>query len=372
MKFLIKLLTLARNVSIKIFNSAIGSLERNDNVVQLHRWNVTTPAEATSFLKDRVKFIIGADNTHQALIVAQNQAEAENFARGLLPNPSMIATIESVNEVLQHHPKVSCIVSLEFHEKTNFLIAKQLLSNPSTINIPFEYIGNAFFDYEHWKKYDRYQSTHFISPLLHYNFDVMKLHEESLLKFDLKCDVRDYMDIAQSMMHIARGKVPGDIAEFGSFKGHSGYLITQLSKSLDLQKKIYLFDMFENFPEESIGIDAFWSKTHIVDFNDVKSKFREFPNVQLVKGDFTTTLKKQQISSLSLVHVDCDSFRATQYVMEQLFDGVLSRGGLMLFEDYGHPGLLGSRVAIDEFFEKRSDVFLLFSQASGYLIAYKH
>jgi hypothetical protein len=43
----------------------------------------------------------------------------------------------------------------------------------------------------------------------------------------------------------------------------------------------------------------------------------------------------------------------------------------MLFEDYGHPGLLGSRVAIDNFFKGRQDTFTYFSQASGYFIAYK-
>jgi len=179
------------------------------------------------------------------------------------------------------------------------------------------------------------------------------------------------MDIAQMIFHVQQNNIDGDIAEFGSFKGHSGYLITSLVNALKIKKKVFLFDMFESFPSEEIGIDAFWSDTHLVNFDDVKRKFTDIENVKLVKGDFTQTLKNENINSLSFIHVDCDSFRATKFLMEELFERVLSKGGVIVFEDYGHAGLLGNRVAVENYFNGRTDCFKFFSQFSGYFIVYK-
>jgi hypothetical protein len=63
--------------------------------------------------------------------------------------------------------------------------------------------------------------------------------------------------------------------------------------------------------------------------------------------------------------VDCDSYRATRYLLQRVYDGALMRGGIIAFEDYGHPALLGNRLAVDEFFEPRTDCLRWFSQFSG-------
>lgn len=373
MRSLVRVLSFVRNVNNKIFNSAIRRLERDKRKKEIHRWSVQNPDEAIYFLKERVKAIVGKNPANPVLIVSGNPNVGRDFASSL--NEESIHSVETdadkFESAISGNQVFSCIVSVYFHEAPNFKIASRLLGDARLINIPFEYIGNSFFDYNHWQKHERYTSNYFISPILHSDFDVLKIHADSLSKFELKCDVRDYLDIAQAMIHVKHANIPGDIAEFGSFKGHSGYLITQLARALKLNKNIYLFDMFESFPEEPIGIDAFWSKTHHVNFEEVRDKFKEFPNVKLVKGDFTKTLDGEKIKQMSLIHVDCDSFRATLYLMEELFDRVLAPGGVMIFEDYGHPGLLGTRVAVDEFFAKRTDCFQYFSQASGYYIVYK-
>lgn len=132
-----------------------------------------------------------------------------------------------------------------------------------------------------------------------------------------------------------------------------------------------MFDMFEHFPDESVGVDAFWSQTHNVDFQEVKAKFKDRPNTTLIKGDFTETLSAVNIDKMSLIYVDCDSYRATLFLMKELFEKKLSEKGIMIFEDYGHPALLGNRLAVHEFFEGRTDCIKFFSQFSGYYIVIK-
>ena len=129
--------------------------------------------------------------------------------------------------------------------------------------------------------------------------------------------------------------------------------------------------MFESFPRESIGIDHFWSETHEVDYKEVKSKFNELQNVTFVKGDFTQTFPQSECGSLSLAFVDCDSYRGTKYLIEEIFDNRLVTGGLMIFEDYGHAGLLGNRLAVHEAFDHKVGAFCFFSQFSGSFIVCK-
>jgi len=120
-----------------------------------------------------------------------------------------------------------------------------------------------------------------------------------------------------------------------------------------------------------MGVDSFWSDTHEVNFEEVNSKFKDNNKVVLVKGDFTKTLETADIKKLSFIYIDCDSYRATTYLMEKLFDDVLSVGGLLVLEDYGHAALLGNRLAFHNFFDARKKNFRFFSQFSGFQIIVK-
>jgi hypothetical protein len=84
-----------------------------------------------------------------------------------------------------------------------------------------------------------------------------------------------------------------------------------------------------------------------------------------VKGDFTRTFEQSACRELALAFVDCDSYRGTRYLVDQIFGDHLSVGGIMIFEDYGHAGLLGNRVAVHEAFSSLPNAFCFFSQFSG-------
>ena len=174
-------------------------------------------------------------------------------------------------------------------------------------------------------------------------------------KFDPKTGIRDFMGC---LSHIVEKNIPGNIAEFG---GQSGYLIARFLELMKSDKKLYMFDMFESFPTESIGIDHFWSNTHEVDYSSIKNKFSDMKNVQLVKGDFTQTLEKIDTGKLALAFVDCDSYRGTEYLIKKIFDYCLAPSGLMLFEDYGHASLLGNRLAVHKLFDRKR-VLILFAK----------
>jgi hypothetical protein len=340
-----------------------------------------SPAEAIEFLVARIaelneggrtSLLIAGGDQHSELLIKSLNGKSVNFRRISLDDVTALDEDLNLN--------TGCIATAFMDARTIHKIGNAILKNNSISSIPFEFVCIPKGEYSALEKYDDYNRFSFVSPQLISDFKYNDLYEKSLDKFGLrtpyfrytaKCDIRDFMDLTQIVTNVVRNNTEGDIAEFGSYKGHSGYLISEILKNNGSDKLLFMFDTFEAFPGEEFGIDSFWSNTHKVDFEEVKRRLASQQNVKLVKGDFTETLPLQGIKKLSFIYVDCDSYRATKFLIEYLYDNVLSKGGFMVFEDYGHPALLGNRLAIHSFFDDKKDCTQFFSQFSGYYIVVK-
>ena len=248
------------------------------------------------------------------------------------------------------------------------LVARRVSEHPLLSSCPFESVTGLDRSRAVFKQLDEYLGVDFVSPVLLDSPSPYEIYEESLTHFEQKCGLRDYLDLYQLLKTVVENEVDGDIAEFGSFRGHSGWLIATTLRALNSDKHLYMFDTFESFPVESIGVDYFWSKTHAVDFESVKAKFTRLGNVTFVKGDFTQTLVASDVSRLALAYIDCDSYRATKYLLEYLPRKYLGPGAVLICEDYGHPALLGNRAAVHEVCDSLKGWFRFYSQFSGYYI----
>jgi len=253
--------------------------------------------------------------------------------------------------------------------------ARRLALHPQLGGVPMEYVGGLDLERPLFARRDEYRDTFFVSPVLLDQPSPYQIYEESLLKFEQKCGLRDYLDLYQLLRHVVDNRIPGDIAEFGSYRGHSGWLIARTLRALGDRRRLFMFDMFESFPQEGLGVDHFWNQSHDVHFEEVRGKLAEFDDVTLVRGDFTRTLGQSEAKRLALAYVDCDSYRATRWLLDTLLGqpaGVeLSAGGVLACEDYGHPALLGNRAAVHEGLEGRDGGFRFFSQFSGLYLFFK-
>jgi hypothetical protein len=234
-----------------------------------------------------------------------------------------------------------------------------------------EYVTGLEPEHRQFCRQDEYAEAIFISPVLLAEPSPYELYDASLQLFEQKCGLRDYLDLYQLLVSVTQRQVKGAVAEFGSYKGHSGWLIGRTLEALGTPKPVHLFDTFESFPDEPAGIDYFWSRTHGVRLGEVRSKLAGLPAVRLVQGDFEDTLPSSGLDEVALAYVDCDSHRAVSYLAPELFEQRLSPGGIIAFEDYGHPALLGCRVAVHEYFDGRTDCLRFFSQFSGLYIVMK-
>jgi hypothetical protein len=266
---------------------------------------------------------------------------------------------------------LACLVSADLEADRITALARHALGDPRLASLPLEYATGLEPEQRQFERQDEYAHHGFVSPVLLADPSPYELYNASLQRFEQKCGLRDYLDLYQLLVSVVEREVPGEVAEFGSYKGHSGWLIGKTLESLGSDKPVNLFDMFDSFPSESTGIDYFWSGTHEVHLQEVRDRLAELPAVRLVPGEFERTLPDSGLDQLALAYVDCDSYRAVGYLARALFEDRLSPGGVIVFEDYGHPALLGCRVAVHEFFDGRSDCVRFFSQFSGLYIVVK-
>jgi hypothetical protein len=143
---------------------------------------------------------------------------------------------------------------------------------------------------------------------------------------------------------IRKAPAEGILAEFGVWKGES---VNHLARRVN-PRVVYGFDSFEGLKEDWAG----WREPKGAFSLGGRMPAVE-PNVRLVKGWFDTTLPgflKENTSSVSLVHLDSDTYESTSTVLG-LIGGRIVTGTVLIFDEYfGYRGWrLGEFKAWQEF-----------------------
>lgn len=148
-----------------------------------------------------------------------------------------------------------------------------------------------------------------------------------------------------TISQIKKQEFGGHLLEFGVFTGSSiNYFSSQLQ-----QLKFYGFDSFEGLKEDWKG----WSLTKGA--FDLKGQLPQVnSNVVLIKGWFDSTIpefiKSNDIRQIQFLHIDCDTYEATNTVFN-LLESKINTGTLILFDEYfGYRGWeLGEYKSFKEF-----------------------
>jgi O-methyltransferase len=341
---------------------------------KINRWHIRTRSDAIRFLAKKARNAFKLTGRRSILLVGAEDPFTAAICRDLAARgmqPELISLAQLAQGAVSPPASYACIVCTYTDIRQTHAVAHHVLGDPVLGRLPFEYVTFPRESYAALERHEITTAHDLVSPLPGYPVDVFAIYEEALNHFEKKCDIRDFMDLCQLLKNTIENQTPGDIAEFGSFRGHSGFLMASFLQALGAAPNLYLFDTFTAFPQESYGIDQFWSRSHPVDFAAVRAKFKAFPWVRLVQGDFTRTFDQSGIERLALAYVDCDAYRSTDYLIRRIYPEVLSPGGVMVFEDYGHAQLLGNRVAVDDYFANRAGCLTFFSQFSGSYVVIK-
>jgi O-methyltransferase len=180
--------------------------------------------------------------------------------------------------------------------------------------------------------------------------------------------------LIMAVRYIVAHAVPGAIVECGVWKGGSMAAAARtLATTMDLDRELHLFDTFDGMPEPT---------PHDIDYSgkEASEAMREnsgykcddaplecakrvldatgYPSgrIHFVRGRVEETIPASAPDSIALLRLDTDWYASTKHELIHLFPR-LSRGGVLLVDDYGH--WQGARQACDEYFAENRIAILL-------------
>ena len=174
--------------------------------------------------------------------------------------------------------------------------------------------------------------------------------------------------------YICFTSIQGDFLEFGTLHGYTARWLASLMNEFSIQGHLWLYDSFEGLPEintkadeESyeVAINKVWFPHAMkVEAGIDQQVFKSLSplvgpdRLHVIKGYFDATMPTNITTSpAALVHIDCDLYSSTKYVLDTLIEKKLFQDGtVLLFDDFNcnrASPRMGERLALKEAFENQ-------------------
>ncbi len=161
--------------------------------------------------------------------------------------------------------------------------------------------------------------------------------------------------------------VPGDIAEFGSWKGANLMLLTKLLRLFDPHggKLVHCFDGFIGL-SEFVEEDGFAQKfkgeyqgelaeiERVIDLYKLQDDV-EF-HIGLIEETLPEHVEKRKEHTFSFIYCDTDLYTSTRLILELLHPR-LSKGGIFALDEWNYKDYPGEGIAANEFLAEYSDYY---------------
>jgi len=142
----------------------------------------------------------------------------------------------------------------------------------------------------------------------------------------------------------------GDFAEFGVYLGSGVKTVVDYLGGASFPKNFWAYDTFDYNPVEGHA----FSEQEAGLFEKVKERFKDYPQVKLIKGLIPESFSQGIPESLAYMHIDLNNYEGEIAVLDALFDRVVS-GGIIILDDYEWAGIYRpQKKAEDQWFDKRS------------------
>jgi len=165
----------------------------------------------------------------------------------------------------------------------------------------------------------------------------------------------------QGLSHASN--VEGDVLEAGVFQGGTAKLLhTALNGRTD--KALLLFDSFGGMKETSSHDRHAPGDFADTSLEHVQSLLGNAPNVTLYPGWIPDTFSGLEDRRFCFAHVDLDLYQGILDTMTFVYPR-MSRGGVIVFDDYGFASCPGARRAVDVFFADKPEKPLALSTSQA-------
>ena len=213
----------------------------------------------------------------------------------------------------------------------------------------------------------------FANLLAHKNLYLIRslIYRKQQRRLPVSIDYVRYSSLELCGEEVTKRELPGSVAEVGVFRG-------DFSKRLNVlfpDKKLYLFDTFEGFPEDDVRFEkANDYSTGSQDFtgtsiNLVRSKMKYPQNCVFKKGKFPDTAGGVG-DPFCFVSLDTDLFLPI-YEGLKFFYPRLVPGGYIFIHDFNNDQYPGAREAVLQFCTEQHIGFVPIPDAGGTAIITK-
>lgn len=157
--------------------------------------------------------------------------------------------------------------------------------------------------------------------------------------------------------------IEGDTAECGVYLGASSWLICKLGRTH------HLFDSFEGISEPRSEDGSYWTKGRFaVKVDQVLENLSPFADqIVMHQGWIPERFPEVAERKFAFVHVDVDLYQPTLDSIA-FFYPRLTRGGILLCDDYACTTCPGATKAVDEFLSDKPERMISLDAGGGFLI----
>ncbi len=149
---------------------------------------------------------------------------------------------------------------------------------------------------------------------------------------------------------------PGNIIEFGSYRGGSAIFMASVCQELLPDCIIYALDTYTGMPKTDSEIDAHGEGDFAdVDYSEMVAyaKSLGLNNLRFIPGLFDATAPAvlAQAGPIALAHIDCDSKSAARYAYDAVSPAMVE-GGYIVFDDATVSSCIGATEAVEEIIQQ--------------------
>jgi O-methyltransferase len=154
------------------------------------------------------------------------------------------------------------------------------------------------------------------------------------------------------LQRIENEGIPGNLAEAGVYKGNMSQFLNQASPN----RKLYLFDSFEGFPEKDLETNSKSdNRFRDTSVSQVLHRIGDSRNIIVRKGFVPETFAGLEDEIFSFVLLDLDLFGPTVASLD-FFYPRMSSGGYIMIHDYNNPeSNWACKRAVESFMLKREE-----------------
>ncbi len=185
-------------------------------------------------------------------------------------------------------------------------------------------------------------------------------------------ELEAFYNIFRSVEYIVKNRLPGDFVECGVFLGGAIIAAAEFLAHFEgTERKIYLYDTFEGFPENTKDFNARGDQVNLPRHRNFRECVEEnlkecnYPteNFIVVEGPVERTLSQGPVpDEIAFLRLDTDYYESTRVEFEQLFPKLVHRG-VCTIDDYGT--FQGARRATDEYLEKLDEFPMVVRLTAG-------